>query len=80
MVVLVGCNNGDDPIKNKGARVATRLYVDFSDTQEQINSVVNGWIWQKFELIQAFMAVLVTCKNEEDSNKNESVRVTFLQL
>ena len=29
------------------------------------NSVVSGGIWQKFELIQAFMHVLVTCKNEE---------------
>ena len=30
------------------------------------NSKVSGRIWQKFELIQAFMHVLVTCKNEED--------------
>ena len=30
------------------------------------NSGVGGSIWQKFELIQAFMHVLVTCKNEDD--------------
>ena len=34
-------------------------------------------IWPKFELIQAFMHVLVTCRNEEDPIKNEgaSLRV-----
>ena len=36
MVVLVTCKNEEDPIKNKGARVATRLYVDSSDVQGQI--------------------------------------------
>ena len=36
IVVLVTCKNEEDPIKNKGARVATRLYVDFLDVQGQI--------------------------------------------
>ena len=36
MVVLVTCKIVEDPIKNEGARVATRLYVDFSDFQGQI--------------------------------------------
>ena len=46
------------------------------------NSVVGDEIWQKFKLIQAFMVVLVTCKNDEDPLKNESTRVltTFLPL
>ena len=35
------------------------------------NSVVSGGIWPKFELIQAFMNFLVTCKNEEDAILNE---------
>ena len=34
-------------------------------------SGVSDSIWPKFELIQAFMHVLVTCKNEDDSIKNE---------
>ena len=36
----------------------------------------------KFELIQAFMHVLVTCKNEEDQIKNEGARLftRFLPL
>ena len=43
------------------------------------NSVAN---LPKFELIQAFMHVLVTCKNEEDPIKNEGARVftRFLPL
>ena len=31
MVALVTCKTEEDPIKNEGARVATNLYVDFSD-------------------------------------------------
>ena len=43
------------------------------------NSVAN---LPKFELIQAFMIVLVTCKNKEDLIKNAGARVftTFLPL
>ena len=43
------------------------------------HSVVN---LPKFELIQAFMHVLVTCKNEEDQFKNEGARLftRFLPL
>ena len=46
------------------------------------NSGVGGGIWPKFELIQAFMRVLVTCKNENDRIKNEGARVftRFLSL
>ena len=46
------------------------------------NSVVSGEIMPKFKLIQAFMVVIVTCKNEEDPIKNEGSRVLtrFSQL
>ena len=45
-------------------------------------SGVGGGIWPKYELIQAFMHVLVTCKNEDDRFKNEGARVftKFLPL
>ena len=33
------------------------------------NSVVGGWVSPKIKHIQVFMAVLVTCKNEEDPFK-----------
>ena len=44
------------------------------------NSEVSSRIWQKFELIQVLMHVLVTCKNDEDPMKNEfaGVTTTFL--
>ena len=50
-----------------------------SDVNQGPNSVANSL---KFELIQAFMHVLDTCKNEEDPIKNEGARVftRFLPL
>ena len=36
MNVLVDCKNEDDSIKNKGARVVTILFIDFSDAQGQL--------------------------------------------
>ena len=35
MLVLLTCKN-EDPIKNEGAGVCTRLYFNFSDTQGQL--------------------------------------------
>ena len=45
MNVLVTCKYEEDPIKNRGARVFTTLYVSFSDAQGQItleSVVVSG--------------------------------------
>ena len=36
MVVLLTCKIEEDPIKNRGARVFTTLYINFSDAQWQI--------------------------------------------
>ena len=36
IVVLHTCKNEEDPIKNEGARLLTRLYVVFSDAQGQL--------------------------------------------
>ena len=36
MVVLVICKNEEDPIKNEGTRVVTRLFIDFSNAQGQL--------------------------------------------
>ena len=36
MVVLLTCKNEEDPINNRGARVFTTLYINFSDAQGQI--------------------------------------------
>ena len=59
-------------IKPESARVAT-LYINFSDAKGQKNSGVIIGIWRKFELIQAFMHGLVTCKNEDDSIKKNGL-------
>ena len=36
MVVLVTCNNEEDPIKNEGARVVTTLFINFKDAQGEL--------------------------------------------
>ena len=36
MGLLVACKNEEDPIKNKGARVVTTLFINFSDAQWQL--------------------------------------------
>ena len=51
------------------------LFVFFSRCSRAANSNVSGGILLKFELIQAFIVVRVTCKNEEDPIKNEGSRV-----
>ena len=47
----------------------------FSRRSRAANTAVHGQIWSNFELVQAFMVVLVTCKNEKDPIKNENARV-----
>ena len=44
MIVLVTCKNNEDPIKNEGAKVVTRLFIDFSNAQGQLTpkSVMNS--------------------------------------
>ena len=36
MGLLVACKNEEDPFKNKGARMVTTLFIDFSDAQGQL--------------------------------------------
>ena len=64
-----------DSIKNEGVMNGPRINVDFFRCSRAYNSIVRGGILPKFELIQAFMRVLVTCKNEEDPIENEGTRV-----
>ena len=53
----------------------TRLYDVFFRRSMAANFDVSGGILPKFELIQAFIVVLVTCKNVDDPIKNEGARV-----
>ena len=48
---------------------------DFSRRSRAANSAVHSPIWSNFELVQDFMVVLLTCKNEEDPIKNRGARV-----
>ena len=67
--VLATCKYEEDPIKHEGARVLTRLY-DLFFRRSKANSEVSGGTLPKFELIQAFIVVLVTCQNEKGLIKN----------
>ena len=51
------------------------LIVRFFKRSRAANSEVIGGIPPKFELIQAFIVVLVACKNEKDPIKNNGSRV-----
>ena len=51
------------------------MYGDFSRRTRAANSAIHGPIWSNFELVQDFMVVLLTCKNEEDPIKNRGARV-----
>ena len=75
MVVLYTCKKEEDPIKNEAARVLTKLNVVLFRRSRAANSQVGSEILPKFELIQAFIVVLITCKNEKDPIKNEGARV-----
>ena len=79
MFVIHNCINEEDPIKNEGTRVLTRLYVwfFFFRRSRAAYSEVIGRILPRFELIQAFIVVLVTCKNKEYPIENEGARITL---
>ena len=51
----------------------TTLYIIFFRRARADNSGVGGGIWPKFKVIQAFMHVLLICKNEDD-------RITMREL
>ena len=65
MVVLLTCENEEDPVKMK----ALKCICCYFRRSSAAISVVSGGIMSKFELIQAFMVVLVTCKNEDQKEK-----------
>ena len=75
MNALLTCKYEEDLFKNEGARVLTRLYDVFFGRSRAANSEDSSGILPKFEVIQAFIVVLVTCKNEEDPIKDEGARV-----
>ena len=59
-----------------------KVYGHFSWRSRAANSIVCGQIWLNFELIQALMYVIVTCKYEKDPIKNsrENMATPFSPL
>ena len=62
MVVVVNCKHEEDPIES----VHNIIYTSFSRRTTADHSGIGGGICPKFELTQAFMHVLITCKNEDE--------------
>ena len=80
MVALVTCKNDEDPFQNESTRVLTtflplEVYEDFFKRSRVANSADTGPVLQNFKPIQAFIAVIVICKNKEDPMKNGRARV-----
>ena len=75
MVVLITCKNEDDPIKMKELEWL-QGYVNFSDVQGQItpSSIVGSG------RNSSIYTCSHSCKNKEDSIKNEDARVATRYL
>ena len=82
MGLLVSCKNEADPIKNKGARVVTTLFINFSDAQGQLTPKSVMEFRRNSNSFKFLIVVLIECKNEVDPFKIENTRVvtTFLPL
>ena len=79
MVDLVTGKNEEDPIKNEGARGHNIIH-HFLRCSRAANSIIGDGTLTKFKPIQAFIVVLLICKNEEDQFKIESTRVVTIYL
>ena len=75
----LSCKNEEDQIKMKVLDCSQdfshyKSIGIFPDAQQlTIYSAVHSPIWTNFELVQDFMVVLLTCKNEEDPIKIEAL-------
>ena len=79
MYVIITCKYEKDPIKKKSRKSGNTVFqiITLSVAME-----TSGRIWLKFDLIQAFMHVLIACKYENDQMKNsgENVMTSFSLL
>ena len=93
--VLITCKYEKNPIKNSGENVMTSFSPLFRSKMKALewtqhfphyNCMVametSGRIWPNFELIQALIHVLITCKYEKNPIKNsgENVMTSFSPL
>ena len=84
MHALLVCKYEKDQMKNSGENVMTsfsplEVYGVFFRCSRAANSVVHGRISPNFELIQALMYIIITCKYEMNPIKNvqENVMTPF---
>ena len=80
MYVIITCKYEKDQIKNIREKVETLFfpllaYGDFFRLSRAANSAVDGPIKTKFELVRAFMHVIIACKYEKDQMKNSREKV-----
>ena len=86
MHVLIACKYEQDQMTNSGENVITSFSLtsiwDFFQRSRAANSVVLGRISPNFELIQALMYIIITCKYEMKPIKNvrENVMTPFFSL
>ena len=77
-LVLVTCKYEEDPFETEGTSEITKflplyVYRCFSRRSRSAYSACRNPIWSNFELMQAFMVILATCKNEEDPIKMKAL-------
>ena len=79
MHVIIVCKYEKDQMKNSREKVDTPFFpiITLSATME-----TSGWIWPNFDLIQALMYVINTCKYDKDPIKNnrKKVETSFFPL
>ena len=85
--VLIDCKYEKDQMKNRGENVMAsfsplNVYWIFFRRSRAANSVEHGRISPNFELIQALMYIIVTCKFEMNRIKNvqENVMTPYFPL
>ena len=71
MAVLVTCKFDEDPIKIECNVEKDNVKYGLFQHSRASNSDVNSLMWLEVELIRDFMAVLVTCKTDDDWIKGE---------
>ena len=79
MYNIVTCKYEMNPIKNVRENTGDTV---FPTVTLSVAMETSGPIWPNFELIQALMHVLITCKYEKDPIKNsgENVMTLFFPL
>ena len=76
--VLITCKYEKDPIKNSWENVMTQfsplsVYGNIFRRSRAANSIVRSRFQKNFELMQALMYVIVTCKYKKDRIKNRKM-------